>query len=680
MEKEYLIALAGNQNSGKTTLFNRLTGSNQHVGNFPGVTVEKKMGKIKGHADMTLVDLPGIYSLSPYTNEEIVTRDFILKEQPDAIINIVDATNIERNLYLSLQLMELDTPMIIALNMMDEVTASGNSIDVDQLAQSIHLPVIPISASKNDGIAELMRVVKKTALQHAYDHQQKKKHEHYPDFCKGEVHRAIHSIAHIIEDHAQQGCYPVRFAATKLVEGDPIILESLHLHKEDIDIIQHITEAMEHALDTDREAALADMRYTFIEEICRMCVHKHHNTKEQVRSEKIDHWLTHKYLGIPIFIGIMLLIFYLTFNVFGSIFQGWMEEGIALLTAVFSNFLLDIQVSEWLHSLIIDGICAGVGSVLSFLPLIVILFFFLSLLEDSGYMARVAFVMDKALRKIGLSGRSFVPMLIGFGCSVPAIMATRTLSSERDRKMTILLTPFMSCSAKLPIYGMITAAFFPDHTAMVMISVYLLGMLVAVVSGLLLKNTIFKGNPVPFVMELPAYRIPDAKSVLLHMWEKAKDFLRKAFTVIFVASMVIWFLQSFDFRLHLVEDSASSMLASFGTWMSALFTPLGFSDWRASTALVTGITAKESVVSTLSVLTQSTSDAGLTQALQTIFTPLSAYAYLAFTVLYMPCIAAFAATKRELGSMKQALATAAFQTGIAYITAMLIYQIGSVIV
>ena len=574
MEKEYLIALAGNQNSGKTTLFNRLTGSNQHVGNFPGVTVEKKMGKIKGHADMTLVDLPGIYSLSPYTNEEIVTRDFILKEQPDAIINIVDATNIERNLYLSLQLMELDTPMIIALNMMDEVTASGNSIDVDRLAQSMHLPVIPISASKNDGIAELMRVVKKTALQHAYDHQQEKKHEHHPDFCKGEVHRAIHSIAHIIEDHAQQGCYPVRFAATKLVEGDPIILESLHLHKEDIDIIQHITEAMEHALDTDREAALADMRYTFIEEICRMCVHKHHNTKEQVRSEKIDHWLTHKYFGIPIFIGIMLLIFYLTFNVFGSFFQGWMEEGIALLTAAFSDFLSEIQVSEWLHSLIIDGICAGVGSVLSFLPLIVILFFFLSLLEDSGYMARVAFVMDKALRKIGLSGRSFVPMLIGFGCSVPAIMATRTLSSERDRKMTILLTPFMSCSAKLPIYGMITAAFFPDHTAVVMISVYLLGMLVAVVSGLFLKNTIFKGNPVPFVMELPAYRIPDAKSVLLHMWEKAKDFLRKAFTIIFVASMIIWFLQSFDFRLHLVEDSASSMLASFGTWVSALFLSL----------------------------------------------------------------------------------------------------------
>lgn len=679
MEKEYLIALAGNQNSGKTTLFNRLTGSNQHVGNFPGVTVEKKMGKIKGNAHMNLVDLPGIYSLSPYTSEEIVTRDFILKEHPDAIINIVDATNIERNLYLSLQLMELDTPMVIALNMMDEVLASGNSIDIEALSKHMHLPVVPISASKNDGIADLIAVVKKVIRQHENNHEQQIQHEHYLDFCKGEVHKAIHSIAHIIEDHAQAADYPMRFAATKLVEGDPLMLEALHLHQDDIDIIERIVEVMEHTLETDREAALADMRYTYIEDACKECVHKHHNTKEQVRSEKIDYWLTHKYLGIPIFIGIMLLIFYLTFNVFGAFFQGLMEQGIDALTVMLSDFLIRIQVSEWLHSMIIDGICAGVGSVLSFLPLIVILFFFLSLLEDSGYMARVAFVMDKALRKIGLSGRSFVPMLIGFGCSVPAIMAARTLSSERDRKMTIILTPFMSCSAKLPIYGMITSAFFPDHTALVMISIYILGMIVAIVSGLLLKNTIFQGNPVPFVMELPAYRIPDAKSVLMHMWEKAKDFLRKAFTIIFVASMLIWFLQSFDFQLQLVTDSATSMLATLGSWLSVLFTPLGFHDWRAATALVTGITAKESVVSTLSVLTQATSDANLVIALQSIFTPLSAFAYLAFTVLYMPCIAAFAATKRELGSMKQALATAAYQTGVAYIVAMLIYQIGSVI-
>lgn len=679
MEKEFLIALAGNQNSGKTTLFNRLTGSNQHVGNFPGVTVEKKMGKIKGNSNMTLVDLPGIYSLSPYTSEEIVTRDFILKEHPDAIINIVDATNIERNLYLSLQLMELDTPMVIALNMMDEVLASGNSIDIKELSQELHLHVVPISASKNDGISELMDVVKKVVSQHKKDHELQKEHEHYLDVCKGEVHKAVHSIAHIIEDHAQEANYPVRFAATKLVEGDPLMLKALHLHEDDVQIIEHIVKVMEQDLNLDREAALADMRYTYIENACKTCVHKHHDTIEQKRSEKIDNWFTHKYLGIPIFIGIMLLIFYLTFNVFGAFFQGFLEEGIEYATIMLSNFLTQIKISDWLHSLIIDGICAGVGSVLSFLPLIVILFFFLSLLEDSGYMARVAFVMDKALRKIGLSGRSFVPMLIGFGCSVPAIMATRTLSSDRDRKMTIILTPFMSCSAKLPIYGMITAAFFPNQTALIMITIYVLGMLVAIVSGLLLKNTIFKGNPVPFVMELPAYRIPDAKSVMLHMWEKAKDFLRKAFTIIFVASMIIWFLQSFDFNLRLVEDSATSILATIGTWMSTIFAPLGFHDWRAATALVTGITAKESVVSTLSVLTQTSNDADLAQALQTIFTPLSAFAYLAFTVLYMPCIAAFAATKRELGSMKQALATAAYQTGIAYIVAMLIYQIGSVI-
>lgn len=681
--KEVLIALAGNQNCGKTTLFNALTGSNQHVGNFPGVTVEKKMGVIKKFKEASLVDLPGIYSLSPYTSEEVVTRDFILKDHPDLIVNIVDATNIERNLYLSLQLMELNTPMVIALNMMDEVISSGNSIDVEQLSKKLHLPVIPISASKNEGIDELIRIMRKM-LQFmnrdtaAHEEHLERRMAHL-DFCKGEVHRAVHSIAHIIEDHALTAGYPTRFAATKLVEGDELMQQALNLHQDDIDIIEKIVKSMEDALGTDREAALADMRYTFIEQLVEDCVVKHHESAGQVRSEKIDRWLTHKYLGIPIFIGIMLSIFYLTFGPIGGTLQTGMEALIGLLTDGLSSFLLSIGVSEWLHALIIDGVCNGVGSVLSFLPVIVTLFFFLSLLEDSGYMARVAFVMDKLLRKIGLSGKSFVPMLIGFGCSVPAIMSARTLSSERDRKLTIVVTPFMSCSAKLPIYGMITAAFFPDHTALILICVYIIGILVAILSALLLKSTIFKGDSVPFVMELPSYRIPAAKSVVLHMWEKAKDFLRKAFTIIFVASIIIWFLQSFDFAFNFVEDSSNSMLATMGSALSNLFAPLGFHDWRASTALVTGITAKESVVSTLSVLTNATSDAGLSAAMQQMFTPVSAFAYLCFTVLYMPCVAAFAATKRELGSMKQALATAAYQTGTAYLVALVIYQIGSLL-
>lgn len=663
-----LLALAGNQNSGKTTLFNVLTGSNQHVGNFPGVTVEKKMGIVKEFKEATLVDLPGIYSLSPYTNEEVVTRDFILKEHPDVLINIVDATNIERNLYLSLQLMELEKPMVIALNMMDEVLESGNTIDTALLSKHLGIPVVPISASRKEGISELMRVVKRMV-------------KHPPekpklDFCKGEVHRAIHAIAHIVEDHAKNTEYPLRFAATKLVEGDPLMQEALSLHADDLHIIEDIVTSMENGLQTDREAALADMRYSYIEDICKDCVCKVQETMGQQRSEKIDRWLTHKYLGIPIFILIMILIFYLTFVVFGGALQGWMEAGIESFTLWLSELLTSIGISEWLHALLIDGVCAGVGSVLSFLPIIVILFFFLSLLEDSGYMARVAFVMDTSLRKIGLSGRSFVPMLIGFGCSVPAIMSTRTLSSERDRKMTILLTPFMSCSAKLPIYGMIIAAFFPNHTALVMVSIYILGILVAIISGLLLKNTIFQGDCVPFVMELPSYRIPAARSVLLHMWEKAKDFLHRAFTIIFVASILIWFLQSFDFQLNYITDSSQSILATLGSALAQLFAPLGFDDWRAVTALVSGITAKESVVSTLSVLTGA-SDAGLSTALQTMFTPVSAYAYLAFTVLYMPCIAAFAATKRELGSWKEALLTVGYQTLFAYIVALLIFQIGS---
>lgn len=668
---QVLLALAGNQNSGKTTLFNVLTGSNQHVGNFPGVTVEKKMGQVKEYKEATLVDLPGIYSLSPYTSEEVVTRDFILKEHPDLIINIVDATNIERNLYLSLQLMELEKPMVIALNMMDEVIESGNRIDTDVLSKHLGIPVVPISASRKEGINELIRVVKKT-IKHPLEKPKL-------DFCKGEVHRAIHAIAHIVEDHAKQTEYPLRFAATKLVEGDVLMQSALYLHEDDLHIIEDIVESMEHGLQTDREAALADMRYTYIEDICKDCVFKVQETMGQQRSEKIDRWLTHKYFGIPIFIMIMIMIFYLTFHVFGGTLQGWMEIAIDNFTNSLSDGLIHIGVSEWLHALIIEGVCTGVGSVLSFLPIIVILFFFLSLLEDSGYMARVAFVMDTSLRKIGLSGRSFVPMLIGFGCSVPAIMSARTLSSERDRKMTILLTPFMSCSAKLPIYGMIIAAFFPTHTAFVMVSIYILGILVAILSGLLLKNTIFKGDSVPFVMELPSYRIPAAKSVLLHMWEKAKDFLHRAFTIIFAASILIWFLQSFDFQLNYIADSSKSILATLGSLLAQVLAPLGFNDWRAATALVSGITAKESVVSTLSVLTGA-SETGLSTALQVMFTPLSAYAFLAFTVLYMPCIAAFAATKRELGSWKEALLTVGYQTLVAYIVALLIFQIGSLFI
>lgn len=670
--KEALIALAGNQNCGKTTLFNALTGSNQHVGNFPGVTVEKKMGIIRNFNQAMLVDLPGIYSLSPYTSEEVVTRDFILKENPDVIINIIDATNIERNLYLSLQLTELKKPMVLALNMMDEVRESGNYIDVKKLSQELKMPVVAISASKKEGIDELLKEVKKMV--------QNKDHLKPLDFCQGEVHRAVHSIAHIIEDHAQKAGYPTRFAATKLIEKDEPMIQALNLHEDDKHIIEHIVESMEQALDLDAEAALADMRYTFIEQLVKDTVVKRNESQVQVRSQKLDRIFTHKYFGIPVFMGIMLTIFFLTFGPIGGTLQGWFETLIDFGINELSNFLTVIGISDWLHSLIIEGICGGVGSVLSFLPIIIVLFFFLSILEDSGYMARVAFVMDKLLRKIGLSGKSFVPMLIGFGCSVPAIMATRTLSSDRDRKMTILLTPFMSCSAKLPIYGMITAAFFPDHAAFILLSVYVLGMIVAVISGLILKNTVFKGNSTPFILELPAYRIPAASSVMLHMWDKAKDFFKKAFTVILFATIVIWFLQSFNFQFEYVEDSSMSILATLGTWMSYVFKPLGFADWRASTALVTGITAKESVVSTLSVLTNATSDASLSLALQSMFTPVSAYAYLCFTVLYMPCIAAFAASKRELGSMKQALLCAAYQTGAAYLVALLIYQIGTMIV
>lgn len=667
-----VFALAGNQNSGKTTLFNKLTGSNQHVGNFPGVTIEKKEGLIKKLKDASIVDLPGIYSLSPYTMEEVVTRDFILKEKPDLLINIVDATNIERNLYLTLQLMELSIPMVIALNMMDEVIASGNSVDVIRLSNDLGVPVVPISASKNQGISELLDVIMKTAIE--------KKQPKKLDFCTGEVHKAIHAISHLIDDQARDSGYPLRFAATKLVEGDEQTIRELNITDNQKHIISHVVEDMEKSLNTDREAALADMRYNYIESLCAASVIKHQETHEQIRSEKIDRILTHKYFGIPIFFGIMFLVFWITFGAIGAPLQGLLEEIIAFATDAVSNIMTRAGVSSGLHSLVIDGIFAGVGSVLSFLPLIVILFLFLSLLEDSGYMARVAFVMDKALRKIGLSGRSFVPMLIGFGCSVPAIMATRTLASERDRKMTIVLTPFMSCSAKLPIYGMITMAFFPDNAAVVMIALYALGIVVAVISGLILNNTVFKGDPVPFVMELPAYRVPTLKSVLIHMSEKAKDFIRRAFTVIFIGTIIIWFLQSFDWSFNMVDDSSVSILSSVGSLIAPIFKPLGFNDWRASTALITGLAAKEAVVSTLTVLTGSITDAQLSVVLSTMFTPLSAFAFLVFTLLYMPCIAAFAATKKELGSLKYAILTALYQTITAYAAAMIIYQLGRLLI
>jgi ferrous iron transport protein B len=665
---KYLLALAGNQNSGKTTLFNCLTGSNQHVGNFPGVTVEKKEGQVRRFPEAVLVDLPGIYSLSPYSAEEVVTRDFILKEHPDAIINIVDATNIERNLYLSLQLMELGMPMVIALNMMDEVRSSGNSVDARKLAEHLGVAVVPISASKDEGITALLQMTLQTARE--------KNRPLKLDFCTGAVHKAVHAIAHIVEDQAKATDNPVRFAAVKLVEGDRPMMATLQLTENQLHIIDHIVQDMEETLGNDREAALADMRYNYIAAICADCVVKRRETREQLRSEKIDRFLTHQYWGLPIFISIMLVIFWLTFSAFGAPLQALMETGITWLTAEFSRLLTGVGVSQWLRSLLIDGVCAGIGSVLSFLPLIVLLFFFLSLLEDSGYMARVAFVMDKLLRKIGLSGRSFVPLLIGFGCSVPAIMATRTLSGARDRQMTIILTPFMSCSAKLPIYAMMTAAFFPRRSAAVMSFLYFLGIAVAILSGLLLKQTVFKGDSIPFVMELPAYRMPTARSVALHLWEKTRDFINKAFTIIFLASLVIWFLQSYDASFNPVTDSSRSILAAIGSLIAPFFIPLGFNDWRASTALLTGLTAKESVVSTLTILTDAANDAQLGQILHTIFTPLSSLAFLAFTVLYMPCVAAFAAARRELGSAKAALLAAGYQTLTAYVVAWLVYQVG----
>ncbi len=662
-----IFALAGNQNCGKTTLFNQLTGSNQHVGNFPGVTVERKDGAIRGYKGVTVVDLPGIYSLSPYSNEEIVTRDFLINSHPDGIINIVDATNIERNLYLSMQLIELDIPMVIALNMMDEVRANGGTIKIADFQEEIGVPVVPISASKNEGIDELIETAVKTA--------ESKLHPKRQDFCSGAVHRAIHSIAHLVEDHAQSVNIPPRFAATKLVEGDAPMTKMLRLSENEVDMIGHDVTEMEHELHTDREAALADMRYSFIEKLTQKTVVKMGESKEHKRSVKIDMLLTNKYLAIPIFLAIMMLIFWLTFGVIGSALSNLLSMGIDAVTQAADAGLTAYGINPVVKSLIINGVFAGVGSVLSFLPIIVVLFFFLSILEDSGYMARVAFVMDKLLRKIGLSGRSFVPMLIGFGCSVPAIMATRTLSSERDRKMTILLTPFMSCSAKLPIYAVFTAAFFPQHGALVMIILYIMGMVMGVLSGLILKKTVFHGNPVPFVMELPNYRMPSAKSVLLLMWDKAKGFIMRAFTVIFVATIAIWFLQTFDSRINTVSSSSDSMLAAIGKFIAPVFAPLGFGDWRASTALITGFTAKEAVISTFAVLAN-TNISNLPAALSSMFTPLTAFAFLTFTLLYTPCVAAINAVKSEMGSAKSALGVILYQCGFAWIISFIVYHGG----
>ena len=667
-----IFALAGNQNCGKTTLFNALTGSNQHVGNFPGVTVDQKVGEIKDGKSGSVVDLPGIYSLRPYTQEEIVTRDFILKEKPDGIINIVDATNIERNLYLTLQLLELRVPMVLALNMMDEVRANGGTIDVQELSRCLGIPVVPISAVKSEGVSELLDQAVHTArtktLPKVYD------------FCSEEsaVHRCIHAVVHMIQDHADKADIPARFATTKLIEGDENILQQLQLDQNEKELLEHCIVQMESESGLDRNAALADMRYSFIESVVEICVVKCHESREHRRSVQMDKVLTGKYTALPVFFGVMFLIFYLTFNLIGQNLSDFLSLGIDKLTLVVDKGLTAYGINPVVHSLIIDGVFAGVGSVLSFLPIIVTLFFFLSILEDTGYMARVAFVMDRLLRKIGLSGRSFVPMLIGFGCTVPAIMATRTVSSDRDRKMTILLTPYMSCSAKIPIYAVFSAAFFPDHAALVMIGLYITGILLGILLALVLKGTAFRGQPVPFVMELPNYRMPSAKSVGLLLWEKARDFLERAFTVIFLATIIIWFLQTFDAKLNVVTDSADSLLAIVGRFISAVFKPLGFNDWRVATALISGFTAKEAVVSTLAVLL-GTSTANLGAALGALFTPLSALSFLVFTLLYTPCIAAVTTIRRELGSFWKMLGVVALQCSVAWLVGMLVYQIGGLL-
>jgi ferrous iron transport protein B len=663
-----VFALAGNQNCGKTTLFNQLTGSNQHVGNFPGVPVDQKAGSILGYKADTVVDLPGIYSLSPYTSEERITRDFLLKQKPDGIINIVDATNIERNLYLTLQLIELQIPMVLALNMMDEVRANNGGIDVEALSEMLGIPVVPISAVKNQGVEELTEQAVETARSGEKPAR--------VDFCPpGPAHRTIHAIAHLIEDHAQRAGLPVRFTAIKLIEGDDPMCAALRLDENETHLIEHAVEEMEAELDTDREAALADMRYQFIEELCQKCVVKPKESREYRRSVRLDNILTHRIWAFPTFLGIMFLVFWLTFGVIGQPLSDLLVRGIESLSGLADRGLAAYGLNPIIHSLLIDGIFSGVGAVLSFVPIIVTLFFFLSILEDSGYMARVAYVMDKPLRKIGLSGRSFVPMLMGFGCTVPAVMATRTLASERDRKMTILLTPFMSCNAKVPIYALFTAAFFPKYQALVMMGLYLAGILLGILSGLVMKKTAFRGASAPFVMELPNYRFPSAKTVLLLLWDKAKDFILRAFTIIFVASIVVWFLRSFDTRINPVADSAGSMLAAIGRGLSLIFAPLGFGDWRAATGLVTGFMAKEAVISTLAVLA-GTGVAELGPTLHALFTPLAVLSFLVFTLLYTPCVAAVAAVKREWGSLKGTALVVVFQTGIAWLCAFGVYQLG----
>ena len=672
-DSKLTFALAGNQNCGKTTLFNQLTGANQHVGNFPGVTVDRKDGTIKNHPEATVTDLPGIYSLSPYSSEEIVTRDFLIKDKPSGIINIVDASNLERNLCLTMQLMELGIPMVLALNMMDEVRENGGSIRVNELEQILGIPVIPISAVKNEGIDEL--------VSHALHVARFMEKPGRIDFCTdsvdkkdpvGAVHRCIHAVVHMIEPEAKQSGLPLRFAATKLIENDVPIEKLLNLTDDKKQAFEHIVSVMEDETGLDREAAISNMRFSFIEKMCQKTVVRPHESKEHKRSMKIDRLLTGRYTAIPCFIAIMALIFVMTFNLVGAWLSDLMSLGVDSVISLIDNALTAVQINPVVHSLVVDGICNGVGSVISFLPTIVTLFFFLSILEDTGYMARVAFVMDKLLRKIGLSGRSFEPMLIGFGCSVPAIMSTRTLSSERDRKMTILLTPFMSCSAKLPIYSLIISVFFPrQYQALVMVGLYIFGIICAIIYALILKSTKFKGEPVPFVMELPNYRLPSAKSVVHLIWEKAKGFIEKAFTIIFVASIIIWFLQTFDARFNVAESPEQSLLAMIGSLVAPIFAPLGFGDWRVSTALITGFTAKESVVSTLTVLM-----GGNAELVSTLFTPFTAAVFLVFTLLYTPCVAAIATVKREMGGTKAAVATVIIQCAIAWCVAFLIHAVG----
>ena len=661
-----IFALVGNQNCGKTTLFNALTGSNQHVGNFPGVTVDQKMGDIRGEKGCSVVDLPGIYSLRPYTQEEIVSRDFILNQKPDGIINIVDATNIERNLYLTLQLLELRVPMVLALNMMDEVRANGGTIDVAGMSRALGIPVVPISAAKGEGISEL--------IDQALTAARGKILPKVLDFCADDsaVHRCIHAVVHLISDHAERIGMPERFCAAKLIEGGDNLADELELDQNERELLEHCIVQMETETELDRNAALADMRYRFIEGVVDASVVKCHESREHARSVKIDKILTGRYTAIPTFLGVMLLTFYLTFDVIGQRLSDLLGLGIDALTNVVDKWLTAYGINPVVHSLIIDGIFAGVGSVLAFLPIIVTLFFFLSILEDTGYMARVAFVMDKPLRKIGLSGRSIVPMLIGFGCSVPAIMATRTVSSDRDRKMTILLTPYMSCSAKISIYAFFTAAFFPEYRALVMIALYLLGVLVGIVAALIMKRTAFRGKPVPFVMELPNYRMPSIKSVALLLWEKARDFLQRAFTIIFLATIIIWFLQSFDTRLNVVTDSSDSLLAMVGRVIAPIFRPLGFADWRCATALISGFVAKESVVSTLEVLLGSASVAAL-------FSMRSAVSFLVFTLLYTPCVAAVATIRRELGSVLKTTGVVLMQCSVAWVVSFAAYALAGLI-